>query len=174
MSWTTPITWAIRDAITMAKLNSQLRDNLSYLFARPSSKVTILGTGTNLTTTSTTMVAVDDAQFTLTLTIATGEDVELWINGVTGGSATNINAIMDVIIDDTNFVSSGNTSDLAFGLWYTGHPASPLLTGLRGRILVSGLAAGTHTFKLRWKVSSAGTITLYLNGKYFQFGAQTH
>lgn len=172
MAWTTPITWSIRDAITMVKLNAQLRDNLNFLHARPSSVVTVNGGGSNLTTTSLTMVAVDDAQFTLTLAVNSGENVDLWINGVMGGSAANINNMVDVIVDDTNYISSGSGTPLAFGLWYNGAATSATINGIVGRVTLGGLSAGTHTFKLRWMVSSAGTGTLYLSGKYFQYGAR--
>lgn len=39
MAWTTPATWAVGEALTAAKLNEQLRDNMDYLKARADSAV---------------------------------------------------------------------------------------------------------------------------------------
>lgn len=35
MSWTTPATWSVGESPTAAKLNAQIRDNLSYLYDPP-------------------------------------------------------------------------------------------------------------------------------------------
>lgn len=170
MAWTTPITWAIRDAITMVKLNAHLRDNMNYLFARNKHVLTIIS-GSDLTTTSTTYGAVDDAQFTLTLDVTDGAELEFNLLGNYAHSVLNGTVNFDIIMDDVTYLSNMTATPITHGIWRGRAQAAAAISQLGGNpFYVSNIAAGVHTFKLRWKVTTAGTGTLYLNSYMCQFG----
>ena len=40
--WTTPKTWVVDELVTAPLLNTHLRDNLGYLFARPGAQVKLI------------------------------------------------------------------------------------------------------------------------------------
>ncbi len=171
--WIDPREWVVGEGITATKLN-EISESINYVHDKPKSIVTIFGSGADLTTTSTTIVAVDDAQFTLSLQVIAGESVVVALVVDTTGSTTNINPVYDVIIDDTTYVSSNTATPLTAGLWTRYTPtAATSVSGLPAApVIITGLVAGVHTFKLRWKVSAAGTATLYLNAKFCQFSAR--
>jgi hypothetical protein len=64
------------------------------------------------------------------------------------------NAIFDILIDSTRYASGGNDGLLA------AQDASSARGPVSAALLITGLSAGAHTFKLQWKAVT-GTATLY-------------
>lgn len=58
MAWTTPKTWAANAVLTAAELNAHVRDNLDYLYDRPSVRAE-LDTATPQSIATGTLTAVD-------------------------------------------------------------------------------------------------------------------
>lgn len=166
VTWVTPRTWVTLDQITATRLNSELRDQLSFLKTPPRSVVTIRN-ATNITTASTSVTQVDDAQFTLQLTTF-GGDVRVWFLGQILNASASV-ARLDVLMDGTTYLSSGTGTPLTSGMLQMTIAAG---FGNNGAFtfLVQNLPAGTHDFKLRWWVS-AGTLTLVMAQQAVQFGA---
>lgn len=157
VAWTTPITWANLDPITETKLNQQLRDNMLWLKSPAKGMVTIRNVA-NVTVTSTSFVAVDDAQFTIDADF-TGGDISLEFNGTL--SPQTVQAYFDVLIDGTTFASSMTATALTNGLWSAYATGTDITFNFHHRI--TGLAAGTHNFKLRARVASGSVILRMLN-----------
>lgn len=145
MTWTTPRTWSTGELVTASLLNTHLRDNLDALKNPPSASY-LADESANYTTTSTSFVDVDATDFSFTLDTG-GGDVLVTFNGVVGGSGT---VFFDVEVDGVRFAGDD-------GITRTINGSTHALSFV---ILVEGLAAGSHTFRLQWKVS-ASTGTLY-------------
>ena len=151
MAWTDPRTWAVDDLVTADMLNEQIRDNLNTLKSPPSDNYE-LNEGSDYTTAQTSFVAVDATNLTLTL-VTGGGDVMVHFHGnVEHGTPSSIN--FEVYVDGVAL--AGNDGVIR---------ARPTATAAGGTVcvaftrLITGLAAGTHTFALYWK-TGAGTATL--------------
>ena len=162
--WTTPSTWVDNELVTASKLNTHVRDNLTYLYDRPKHIITINTNNQVTGFTSTTFAAINDGLLTLTLT-TTGRPVEL--NAAFHISSTGNSFFFDWLIDDTIWASSGTTTALTGGVWRvnTGD------TMVNSTTVYSGLAAGTHTFRPRIRVS-ASSWTIMTNATLHQFSAE--
>jgi hypothetical protein len=147
--WSSPRSWSVGELVTAALLNTHLRDNLEFLKTPPTASY-VLNESSDYTTTSTSFVNVDNTKLALTITSA-GGDVLVGFCGVIAAS-TNLNAFFDVEVDGVRLAGDDGlvVNGAASGGRYT-------VTFFR---LITGLAAGSHTFKLQWK-TSAGTLTLY-------------
>lgn len=143
MAWTTPKTWTAA-LVTVDEMNTHVRDNLNWLKDPVTDIVSLAG---QLTTTSTNFT--DATGLTLTVTTL-GGTVMVGFFGVivnSGGSWTNV----DLAVDGTR---QGGTDGLVTQATASNVETVAFVT------LVEGLAAGSHTFKIQWKVN-AGTATLY-------------
>lgn len=145
MAWTPPRTWSADELIDETILNTHVRDNLAWLKDPPTGIATL---STAITTTSTSWTNVTGLSVTLTTyggTIMVG-----WIavTNMSTGTATHFN----VAVDGVDQASSTDG--------YTYSINSPINT-VSPVILLEGIAAGTHTFQLRWKNNSGATTTLY-------------
>lgn len=141
-----PETWANDTIMTMALLNTRLRDRFLWLKTRPYSSTTVTVTNT----TSTSFVAMSGASVSLT---SVGGVVWIWFIGAISNSATANNRF-DIAIDGTRvgdatlgltekITINASDNDAIALLWIT--TASPP-------------AAGSHTYTVRWHTSS-GTLT---------------
>lgn len=149
MAWTTPKTWTDGSVLTAAELNEQVRDNLNYLFAKPSDIYNV-DEAANYTTTSTTFVDVDATDLALTITTG-GGDVAVWFSGTVTKNATNNVLTMDVDVDGSRFAGDD-------GIIYSYGDAT---IGMSFFVVITGLSAGSHTFKLQWKIAGGNTATMY-------------
>ena len=84
--WTTPKTWVVDELVTAPLLNTHLRDNLGYLFARPGAQVKLIS-GAAYGVPSTSYVPVDSANLRLTLATASGR-VLIGLTATLTGNAT--------------------------------------------------------------------------------------
>jgi hypothetical protein len=149
--WTTPKTWAAGELVTAAMLNTHLRDNLEYLKTPPADAY-ILNESGDYSTTSTSFVNVDGTKLALTIATA-GGDVLVGFSGIASNTSGGGRVYLDVEVDT---VRTGGDDGLVL---ITSSSASHAqnITFLK---LVQGLSAGSHTFKLQYKVST-GTGTIY-------------
>jgi hypothetical protein len=148
MAWTTPKTdWVAGDAVTAALMNN-IGNNLAALKAPPSSAYVVDESG-SYTTTSASFVNVDATNLSLTIT-TTGGDVMVHFHGVTDHDSASGITYLDVDVDGAR--TAGD--DGICGQFGTNESTVSFTR------LISGLSAGSHTFKLQWKVS-AGTGAIY-------------
>lgn len=148
MAYTNPKTWAVKEELTSSDLNTYVRDNLAALKDPPSDSY-VLNEASDYTTTSTSFVDVDATNLALTIT-TTGGDVMVHFYGNFDGVAPNA-VFVDVDLDGTRIGGDD-------GLIKYENPSYVVPVSFTR--LITGLAAGSHTLKLQWKVS-AGTTTLY-------------
>jgi hypothetical protein len=151
--WTAPRTWAVGELVTAALLNTHLRDNLEALKVPPTALHNV-NQGSDYQTTSTSFVNVDATNLALTI-VTGGGDVLIGFYGFVNVAAGAKFAYFDVEIDGVRMAgddglvaaNSQQSANQAFCVSFV--------------TLKQGLAAGTHTFKLQWKATSAATLTLY-------------
>lgn len=146
MTWTSPATWSVGQLVTAADLNTQLRDNLLALKNPPTAHYK-LNESANYTTNSTVFVDVDATKLALTI-VTSGGDV---LVGFAGSLLGTSRAYLDVAVDGVAFGGDD-------GIMLVQNTGASV--GASFVILVTGLAAGSHTFKLQYKVDS-GSATLY-------------
>jgi hypothetical protein len=159
MPWTTPKTWVNSEPLTAVDLNTHLRDNLNALHAPPSAAYQLNETA-NYTTTSTTFVNVDNTDGKLSLTLTTtGGAVMIGFFGYAYASGNT--GFLDVELDGTRI---GGDDGLV--VFYNNIATTSFV------LLKTGLSAGSHTFKLQWKVAGGGTATLYAGAG--TIGADVH
>jgi hypothetical protein len=153
--WTAPKSWSVNELVTAALLNTHLRDTLEFLKAPPTA-IKTLDEASNYTTTSTTFVEVDGAGAELSLQITTaGGDVLIGFFGLAGNSTANRNVQFNVEVDGTLLVGDD-------GLISVRRNTDPDYMPVAFMVWKTGLSAGSHTFKLMWKVATGGgTGTLY-------------
>ncbi|MBL8162621.1 MAG: hypothetical protein JNJ61_11595 [Anaerolineae bacterium] len=147
--WTAPLTWQDNDLVTAALLNTHLRDNLEYL-KRSSAAHFLANLASNYSTTSTSFVDVDATAGNMAHTINTvGGDVLI---GFTSGLVSNGggSTYFDVYIDPDGSDPGGR-----FGGDDGLARQTDAYEYISFVIVKKGLAAGSHTFKLQWKVSAS-------------------
>jgi hypothetical protein len=153
MAYTTVPTFTDTSA-TAANGNTYIRDNQRALKDPPSQNYES-NEGANYTRTGSAAFANVDADFNFSIT-TTGGDVIVSFVGVafaTSGGGIPLIGYFDVSVDGTRIINNANGGLAVF----TG--AKTLVQFTR---LVTGLAAGVHTFNLQWAVEDAvNTITLY-------------
>jgi hypothetical protein len=157
-TWTSPVTWNPGQVVAASDLNAQLRDNLIYLFARPQNVVK-RDNGANYTTTSTSFVDIDGTNLKITLNISGGA-VLLGFTGVAVGGSIVTNAgpaAFDFLIDSTRYASAGTDGLVA-------NANTAYWNGVSMAALVTGLSAGSHTFKVQWKFLGVGTSSVLCAG----------
>jgi hypothetical protein len=136
-----------------ADLNTHLRDNLNALKDPPTAHYEPEGV-TYSTTSTTIFVDVDATNLALTIETS-GGDVLVGFHGLVGTSVTtNPMAYFDIEVD-------GNLIGDDDGIFAVRHSAGVHVAASFVR-LITGLSAGSHTFKLKWKVNGA-TGYLYAN-----------
>ena len=148
MTWTTPITFVALDTLEAAQLNA-MQDNLNYLKNMPAEIDELTSGSANGTTTSTTFTAIDGTNLSITLTTKENGDILVGFSGVFNASAGYIMLTLEV-----DGVDVGPTDGLA-------SMATGQVDTMSFVYLVTGLTAGSHTIKPKWKVTT-GTGTIYI------------
>lgn len=167
--WNTPRVWETNDALTKERLNA-ISDDLTYLMSPSYEVVTVRGTGTSVTTTSTTPVDLDPAVYTLNVELTGVRPVTIELSGhVSNGTLAAIMRL-DVFIDGVTYASSLTATQVTGGLWdaYEYVAANLVPVKIRTVLPPGTLAAGIHTFVPRFW-TSAGTMTWYELNQYSQF-----
>jgi hypothetical protein len=142
MAWTTPRTWA-DEVVSAADLAVELADN-QFALKFPPTNSYAADEVSNYTTISNNYGNVDGTNYSFSLT-TTGGDVMIGFNG--GASA----AYLDVLVDGTLIVNDTNAGLV---------DATTYGSGCCFVHIVTGLAAGVHTFVLQFKTPGVGTGTI--------------
>jgi hypothetical protein len=147
MAYTNPTTQATDHIVTATEWNTDLVDNIRALKNPPSASF-VANEATDYTITTTTFANVDgtSGKFLLSIT-TTGGDVMVHFSG---GVNPSSRCYFDLQVDGSGQVG-GNDG-------ITGCGSS--LTAVSFTRLITGLAAGTHTFALQARVNS-GSAVLY-------------
>lgn len=146
MAWTTPKTWTT-EPLTSSDMNTHIRDNLLALKEPPTQVVTQPG---DVATTSTTFVDLAGMSATV---ITTGGDVLCGVC-VSLGHAPGAAIYLNISVDGVDHAASNGVTLC--------QPSAPLVVSFV--YLVTGLAAGSHTFKVRWKTASGTAYAYGLTG----------
>lgn len=154
MTWTDPnlVNWDVGDPITSADMKAYVRDNLLELKDPPSAEYTLNETS-DYTTTSTTFVDVDSTNLALTIN-TNGGDVLVVFNG-SFKCSQSMKISLDIEVDGTRH--AGDDGLIQHGVYNSAAASQPSISFV---YLIKDLEAGSHTFKLQWKVNT-GTGTLY-------------
>lgn len=165
MPWTAPKTWS-SEPLTSLDLNTNVRDNLNHLKDRLDSSAGAFVTGeSSLATTSTAFVDVDALRLSLALTTH-GGDVLLGFTGTVQCSQRNGSVFFNVAVDDVDYVADEGIMRLRID------GATNFHKPLSFVMLIPGLSAGSHTFKLRWKTSNGNTARIDVVALHPQFWAK--
>ena len=167
MAWTTPKTWS-SEPLTSIDLNTYVRDNQNHLKDRLDAGASrVISEGQALSTTATDFVDVDATKLALTLTTH-GGDVLLGFTGTvkysTGSASTNFN----VSVDGVDYIAD----DGLIGLKNAHSGDAARIKPLSFVLLISGLSAGSHSFRLRWKTSKGNTLSMDVVNLHPQFWAK--
>lgn len=167
MPWNTPIEWTVNQLITANDLNEQIKQNMEYLKSPPTANY-ILDESSDYTTGSTTFVDVDATNLALTIETA-GGDVLVHFHGVVKRAASGATDASFLVADENDVAYMDEDGLILPDEGYTA--AAGLESGVVGLThygsvcftrLITGLTAGSHTFKLQWRVHVGGrTVTLY-------------
>lgn len=165
--WTTPREWTTKDAITKERLNA-ISDDLNYLINPSRATATVRGTGANTTVALTTFTNLDVSNYGLSVELTGVRDVRVKLQGKVSNATLAAITFFDVYIDNSIYLSSLSGTALTQGVWAaTQYVAANLIPVVFDVSIPAGvLAAGVHTFQLRWRVS-AGTSTFYDNANNF-------
>ena len=167
MAWTAPKTWS-SEPLTSLDLNTNVRDNLNHLKDRlDNSAGSVISGATALQTTETEFVDVDATKLTLTLTTH-GGDVLLGFTGTVQCSQNSGSVYFNVAVDDVNYVVDDGIIRYQISHTHDNNRRKPLSFVM----LIPGLNAGSHTFKLRWKVNSGNTASIDVVALHPQFWAK--
>lgn len=159
MPWNDVKDWLVAEPLTADDMNDYVSANLEYLFTRNRAQDR-LNEASDYTTTSTTFSTIDATTLSQTITTYGGDVLVCFVGSCqvsNSVAAQHGSVFFELLVDGAAY--AGN--DGLFGL------CSQLSTKIGGNAsfsaLVRGLSAGSHTFRLRWKVAAAsGTTTATL------------
>jgi hypothetical protein len=146
-SWTIPKDWTTDEVLTAVNFNTHVRDNLKALKDPPTDSF-VANEGTDWTTTSTSFVDIDATDLSLTITTNGGAVMVGFYGSLTTPAGAGY---LDVDVDGTRWAGDDGL------IRATANQSSAVCFV----ILVTGLSAASHTFKLQWKAGSSATLTLY-------------
>lgn len=150
--WTTPRTWVTGEVITAAQLNTHVRDNFDYCRQRLDAARPLVSAVSSAVhnTTSTTFVDIDPGTYVLSITTG-GAPLLIGLAGQWRANTSGVDCCIDVELNGTRIGHAG------YGLAYMQQPGAALTQQI-SFALVRTVAAGTHSLRLQWRVSS-GTLT---------------
>ena len=165
MTWNEPINWEEGDRFNANIFNRQIKENHEHLFRTPRAfamprDVTPPTDPNYYIVSSSTLEAVDDTIFKLTLT-TTGGQVKVIFSGALHQTVDSSDGIyLNVFVDDTAYYHSSLLVEGTNAEWE-----------VRSFMLPFDLAAGEHTFSLHWAVGAGlgyiqGNIMLITFGAY--------
>jgi hypothetical protein len=167
MTWTTPKTWS-SEPLTSIDLNTYMRDNQNYLKDRlDASASRIVSGATVLTTTARSFVDVDATNLALTLTTH-GGDVLLGFTGTIKNGSRDGRTSFNVAVDGVDYIADGGIMSIQSAFSGDNNRSKPASFVM----LITGLSAGSHSFKLRWKTSGGNTSSMDVVNLHPQFWAK--
>lgn len=154
MAWTTPKNWSAI-LVTVADLNTHIRDNLNAL-KTPPQDIYSTGAYAGANTTSSTFVNIDATNLSLDIT-TTGGRIAILLQVLVYATATAQRAYFDISINGSRI---GDTS-YGLGNVYCATAGERFTYNLF--IVTGAQAAGSYNVKPMWLVNSGGTINLGAN-----------
>lgn len=161
MPWTTPKTW-ISEVLTSDDMNTYLSDNTQYLYDEitysPAEYTYTRAGAVNYTTTSETLVDIDDPNMVATIT-TDGGDVRVTFAGTifrSGGAA--MTAYIAVLYDGSAYIPIQTELDVRHNASFS--------------YVFDSIPAGSHTFRMRWRRETGAAGTLGLLGQYSHFSVR--
>lgn len=148
MAWTTPKTW-VSEVLTSNDMNTYLSDNTQYLYDELTATVVkqIDTQTTEYSTTSTTSVAIDATDLNVTLTLSGDKDVMITFAGQVY-STGNTTAVFELL-------AAGVTYNIVSATL-----AGPERKNASHSFIISGLSAGSQTFRPLWRTSNGTEIKM--------------
>jgi len=151
--------WTAMNALVTGDLVTEedmaaLRGNLHYLLD-PNKARLIHNSGSGYTTTSTAFVDIDSTNLSITLQTHGGPVLVLFAANAYASSAA-YRARFDLSVDGTRY------SAMPLGLLQASNLGNDVTaaTPVAFAVLVTGLEAGTHTFRPQWCVTGGGSVSL--------------
>lgn len=167
MAWTTPKTWS-SEPLTSIDLNTYMRDNQNHLKDRlDASASSVISGASLLRTTANDFVDVDATKLSLTLTTH-GGDVLLGFTGTVRHSYGSATTSLNVAVDGVDYIADDGVIGVRNAHSGDENRSKPLSFVL----LITGLSAGSHNFKLRWKTSRSNTASMDVVDLHPQFWAK--
>lgn len=145
-AWT-EVTYLDDDDLLTNAWVDMVAGNLAYLLD-PNVDQVIRDNSAEYTTTSTSFVDVDATNVKATIT-TNGGPVLVCVSGSTQNSNVNQQCMFDIDVDGTRV-----GADHTFGLVVVETDTAANWQNMSFSVLVTGLGAGAHTFKLQWRVSA--------------------
>lgn len=167
MAWTTPKTWS-SEPLTSIDLNTYVRDNQNHLKDRLDAGVSrVISEGQVLSTTANDFVDVDATKLALTLTTH-GGDVLLGFTGTVLHVNNNSTTHFNMAVDGVDYIAD----DGFIGIKTAYNSDNQRVKPLSFVLLIAGLSAGSHSFRLRWKTSRGNTASMDVVNLHPQFWAK--
>lgn len=154
MAWTTPKNWSAT-LVTVADLNTHIRDNLNAL-KTPPQDIYSTGAYAGASTTSSTFVNIDATNLSLDITTTGGRLAILFSAEVYSSSGAQ-RAYFDFSIN------GGRIGHASYGLGNVNIAAVSEYYTVNLFIVTGAQAAGSYNVKPMWLVNSGGTINLSTN-----------
>lgn len=146
MPWNTSLTTFADGGTPTASQFNQYTENIEWLHAPPKATIEFSGTA-DFTTTSTTWGTLSGFS---TAVVCTGAKILALL------CCTGNNVDLDLSLDGTRLCSTGTAGTASARV----DQATDSVNGVNLPVLYEGVTAGTHTFAVQWKASSA-TATIY-------------
>lgn len=164
--WNNPHQWDVGELNSHTKMQA-VSDALEWIKDRPYDNKLVTNQGSSLTQVVTgagNWFALSDALFTLNISTAVAnERIRFDFMGIWSTTAAIANAFYwDILVDDTNYASSGTPTSSGVGLaQLVSVVAANVLQPFNVFAHYVVPTAGLHTFKLRVAGTTAQTITWY-------------
>lgn len=167
--WTDPREWKTEDPITKERLNA-ISDDLNYLLNPSRRTITILGSGSNQTTTSATLVDLDAANYAASVELTGKRSVKVRLHGAATNNTLGAFTYFDVLIDNSIYLSNLTATPASTHARFIQTPVANYYSPIQldVEIPIGILSAGVHTFRPQWRVSG-GTATWYESAVLSQF-----
>lgn len=170
MSWTTPRTWA-SELITTTIMNAHIRDNLNAL-KDPPGAVSYVSARDYQIDTSGAWSNVDtgdvDAHFRHTLTVADDTVTVRFVGQVQ--PVNNVARVgFGVSVDGTQYFPASGIAFIAGGNVTN---ASAMVFPVGFEVVLTGITAGSHTFRLTWFGTHTATKILATAGHFAMFSVK--
>lgn len=169
-SWKDPQVWVKDEKIVKAKLND-VSDNLRYIALPNRKHIYLRGIGAaTLTTTSTTPVLLDPDNLTANVELSGNFQVTVKLVGVFTGAALGDVVRVDILMDDSIYLSTITNQPLVRAIWYYRAAAAGVVasSNLDIKFRAGTFSKGWHKFQPVWS-SGQGTATFYEGGGYFTY-----
>ncbi len=167
MAWTDPKTWS-SEPLTSVDLNTYMRDNQNHLKDRLDSGVdSIVSAANEYSTTSTEFVDVSASKLSLALTTHCGA-VLLGFTGTVQAKINHGSVAFNVAVDGLDYVADDGITRCTVSFSHDTRRHKPVSFVM----LITGLSAGAHTFRLRWKVFGGNTAYMDVVNLHPQFWAK--